>query len=84
MLLAMEQDGEINGLQTQVPYQLIPSQKDQSGRVIERAVTYIADFVYTLPDGRTVVEDAKGFRTDAYKIKKKLMLYVHGIRIMEV
>ena len=30
-----------------------------------------------------VVEDAKGFRTADYKIKRKLMLHVHGVRIKE-
>ena len=32
----------------------------------------------------TVVEDTKGFRTADYKIKRKLMLHVHGIKIKEV
>lgn len=31
----------------------------------------------------TVVEDSKGFRTKEYRIKKKLLLWVHGIRIRE-
>jgi hypothetical protein len=35
-------------------------------------------------DGKFVVEDAKGIRTDIYKIKRKLMLQVHGIQITEV
>lgn len=50
---------------------------------IEQSVKYIADFVYQ-ENGKTVVEDAKGFRTEKYIIKRKLMLYVHGIRIKEV
>lgn len=50
---------------------------------IEKSVKYIADFVYQ-ENGKTVVEDAKGFRTEKYIIKRKLMLYVHGIRIKEV
>lgn len=44
--------------------------------------TYEADFVYT-ENGQEVVEDVKGFRTDVYKLKKKLMLAVYGIRIQE-
>ena len=40
------------------------------------------DFVYQ-EDGHTVVEDCKGFRTPEYRIKKKLMLWVHGIKIRE-
>lgn len=49
---------------------------------IEKSVKYIADFVYQ-ENGKTVVEDAKGFRTEAYKIKKKMLLYFHGIKIKE-
>ena len=53
------------------------------GRVIERELSYFADFVYQ-ENGETVVEDAKGYRTEVFRIKKKLMLYIHGIRIREV
>ncbi|GAB4464458.1 MAG: hypothetical protein OHK0044_01870 [Burkholderiaceae bacterium] len=60
---------------------LVPRQTI-GGRVVERAVKYIADFVYT-KDGKMVVEDTKGCRTRDYVIKRKLMLYVHGIRILE-
>lgn len=52
-------------------------------KVKERAVVYIADFVYTY-NGVDVVEDAKGVRTDAYILKRKLMLYFHDISIYEV
>jgi hypothetical protein len=57
---------------------VIPKQKG------ERECKYIADFVYRDRDGNRVVEDCKGFRTPVYKLKKKLMLHVHGIRIVEV
>lgn len=73
--------GAISDLRLQVPYELIPAQYI-NGKCVERAVKYIADFVYT-ENGKEVVEDAKGVRTDTYKIKKKLMLYVHGIRLKE-
>lgn len=92
-LLNMLAAGEISDLQLQVKYVLIPAQREldtigkrggiKKGKLIERECTYIADFVYQ-KDGETVVEDAKGMRTEVYKIKKKLMLWVHGIRIMEV
>lgn len=49
-----------------------------------RAVTYIADFVYYTRDGKTIVEDAKGFKTKDYIIKKKLMLERFGIWVEEV
>lgn len=86
--------GDISNLQIQVKYVLIPAQYECDrtgrlagkirGRLLEREVSYRADFVYTDADGREVVEDVKGMRTPAYKIKKKLMLFVHGIRITEV
>lgn len=56
---------------------------------VEHGVDYIADFVY-VEDGNTVVEDAKGYRdpeSATYKVfvlKRKLMLYLHGIRVKEV
>ena len=40
----------------------------------ERAVKYIADFVY-IENGKTIVEDAKGFKTEKYIIKRKLFKY---------
>jgi hypothetical protein len=36
-----------------------------------------------MENGKLVVEDVKGVKTEVYKIKKKLMLWVHGIRIKE-
>ena len=84
-LRLLQRAGEIDGLQRQVKYVLIPAQRDDIGHVIERPVSYIADFVYR--DARTgeqVVEDVKGARTKEYIIKRKLMMWVHGIRIKEV
>lgn len=81
-LKLMQRAGLISGLQMQVPFELIPSQRID-GKVVERAVNYIADFVYQ-QNGLKVVEDTKGMRTKDYIIKRKLMLYVHGIRIVEV
>ena len=34
----------------------------------------MADFIY-IQDGKLVVEDVKGYKTEVYKIKKKLMLW---------
>lgn len=77
--------GLISNLREQVKYELIPHFKDENGNVIERAVSYIADFVYTDNEtGQEVVEDTKGYRTKEYIIKRKLMLSVHGIRIKEI
>lgn len=45
--------------------------------------TYRADFVLTWPDGKKEVYDVKGFKTEEYKIKRRLMLAVYGIDIIE-
>ena len=83
-LKLMQRAGIIRDLQRQVKYVLIPSQKGDDGRVIERPCTYIADFVYIDEKGKTVVEDTKGYRTNDFKIKRKLMLYIHGVKINEI
>lgn len=84
-LLLLERGGYISDLKLQVKYVLIPAQKDESGKVLERECSYIADFVYFDQKAqRTVVEDTKGFRTKDYIIKRKLMLERYGIRIREV
>ena len=70
-------------LKRQVKFELIPSQR-MYGKVVERPCTYIADFSYLdMLTCSTIVEDTKGFKTPVYRIKKKLMLWVHGIRIKE-
>ncbi len=83
-LKMLERAGEISDLRLQVKYQLIPRQDDSAGRMLERDVSYIADFVYKDKAGGTVVEDAKGHRTKDYIIKRKLMLWVHRISVREV
>ena len=93
-LTLLSRSGAIKGLKRQVKFELIPAQyepdiinprgKVKKGKLIERAVSYIADFVYTDENGKTVVEDTKGFRTKDYIIKRKLLLYMHGIRIKEI
>lgn len=92
-LSLLEKAGAIQDLQRQVKYVLIPSQREpdtigarggiHKGKTIEKECAYYADFVYQ-ENGETVVEDTKGMRTTEYIIKRKLMLYVHGIRIKEV
>ena len=87
VLELMQRQGLISGLQKQVVYDLIPAQYgivDGKKRCIERACTYRADFVYFDEKLKElVVEDSKGFRTTEYVIKRKLMLYLHGIKIKE-
>lgn len=97
-LLEKQQNGEISNLQTQVKFVLIPAQFEPDkvgvrggkikGKCIEKQAIYTADFVYTdSTTGETVVADVKGgktTKTEAYVLRRKLMLYVHGIKIKEV
>ena len=99
-LKLMERAGAISDLRRQVSYELIPVQREASsrtykkgkkkgqpvpGKVIEQSVCYVADYVYVdNKTGKTVVEDTKGVRTKDYIIKRKLMLYVHKIKVQEV
>jgi hypothetical protein len=93
-LCLLQSAGLISDLQTQVPYELIPTQREpdtvgkrggiKQGKCIEKSCVYYADFVYKDANGNVVVEDAKGMKTEAYKIKRKLMLWVHGIKVIEV
>lgn len=75
-LKLMERAEAIQDLQIQVAFPLI--KKSVWGREIK----YIADFTY-YEDGHLVVEDTKGYRTDVYKLKKRLMAEVYGIEIRE-
>ena len=81
-LKLLMQAGIITDLQTQVKFELIPSQKKDK-KTIERPITYIADFVYK-ENGEVVVEDTKGFCTKDYIIKRKLMLFMKQIQVKEI
>ena len=79
-LRLLERSGIIRNLQRQVKFRLIDSQKTPERT--ERPCDYIADFVY-YENGKLVVEDCKGMRTDLYILKRKLMLRDYGIAIKE-
>lgn len=93
-LKIMESAGLISDLQRQVKFVLIPAQREKDtigkrggvikGKLIEREVAYIADFVYRNEYGIRIVEDTKGMKTKEYIIKRKMMLWFYGIKIMEV
>lgn len=86
-LKLMEAEGKIKNLKRQVEFDLIPAQKNEIGKVIERKCSYKADFVYEFMD-EMVVEDVKGFKGGAgygvFVIKRKLMLWIHKIKVVEV
>lgn len=73
--LELRQDeafGLITNLELQPVFELIPSFK-KNGKTF-RKTTYKADFSY-IRNGKKIVEDTKGFRTDVYKLKNKLFEY---------
>ncbi len=82
-LLWLEKAGTIRGIKRQVPFEIIPALVLPDGTKWAKT-EYVADFRYY--DTRTrewVTEDVKGYKTDVYKLKRKLMYQVHGIVIHE-
>lgn len=74
-LLEKEKRGEVKDIQLQKTFVLQPSFKF-NGKTI-RAITYRADFVYyDLIENKERIVDVKGFRTETYKLKKKIMQYL--------
>ena len=70
-----EKRGLVFNLKRQVPLEIQPAFTDKTG-VKQRAITYKADFVYTdRLSGKERYIDVKGFRTEVYKLKKKLLAY---------
>lgn len=96
-LLNAEREGTISDIRRQVTFHLLPAQYETVEKQLktktkqvkvcaERAVDYIADFTY-IKDGKLVVEDtkiAKKLLPPEYVLKRKMMLYFHGIKIKEV
>lgn len=79
-----EKRGVIKDLKRQVRYNF----PDGKGGLIryqesKRPLAYVADFTY-IKDDKLVVADAKGFKTDIYKLKKALMWSLLGIEILEL
>ena len=82
-LQLLERGGEIRDLRRQVKVQLI----GRDGPILTptgRKAHYVADFVYVdLRNGLEVIEDAKGFATPEYKLKRAI-LAAQNIKIVEV
>ncbi len=68
-LALLERAKAIKNLQLQVPFLL--QEKFKKNGKIYKEIKYIADFVYE-ENGKTVVEDTKGVKTDVFKMKQKL------------
>lgn len=76
MRKATDKRERVMDVQYQVRYPIVVNE--------QKICAYVADFVVTYADGHVEVQDAKGVLTDVYKLKKKLMLAVHGIEIVEL
>lgn len=101
-LKLMERAGQIEDLELQKVFELIPAQYEtferygkkgqrlkDGKRCIEQSCTYKADFAYK-QNGQLIVEDVKGYRDPAsagyakFIIKRKLLLWRYGVRIVEI
>ena len=86
-LKAMQQRGEIFGLEHHTKFDLAPKTKLEGEKRVKPALRYFADFTYYNTQGEYIVEDVKSAATRklaSYRTKKHLMSTVHGISIIEV
>lgn len=86
-LKAMQQRGEIFGLEHHTKFELAPKTKLEGEKRAKPALRYFADFTYYNTRGEYIVEDVKSAATRklaSYRNKKHLMSTVHGISITEV
>lgn len=74
-LYVLAKAGKISDLILQPSFILQEGFRDKNGKH-HREIKYIADFKYT-KDGEVIIEDVKGFKTEIYRIKKKLLLHKH-------
>jgi len=73
----LERAGEISQLEQQPKFPIVVNGI--------RVCTYVGDFAYLDRDGKRVIEDVKGHKTDVYRLKKKLVEAVYsGVRVEEV
>jgi hypothetical protein len=77
-LKLLERAGKITELQEQVRWKILPSQDG------ERPVFYVVDFQFRDENGELHLQDVKGVRTPVFILKRKMMQFVHGIKIEEV
>lgn len=82
-LRALQEAGQISGLVLQPSFVLAGPVRYTGAARAKPALVYRADFEYVDHLGRRVVEDVKGRPTEAYIIKRHLMLAIHGIEVSE-
>lgn len=84
-LKILKKAGLIKELELQKVFEIQPKYRNNKGDNI-RAITYKADFFYyDIKREQYIVEDTKGYRTDVYKLKKKLFEYQYpNLTIKEI
>lgn len=84
-LKELERLGQIDSLELQPRYELAPGVRFTDASRATPALRYVADFRYRDHLGQMIVEDVKGGPvTEGFRIKKHLMLAIHGIEVKEV
>lgn len=86
-LKAMQQRGEIFGLEHHTKFELAPKTKLEGEKRVKPALRYFADFTYYNTQGEYIVEDVKSAATRklaSYRNKKHLMKTVFNIDVREV
>lgn len=71
-LKSLQQHGELVFFLRQVPFHLPGN------------VKYVCDFMNFWANGEVTIEDVKGFKTDMYTTKKKIVESVYPIEIQEI
>ena len=72
-LLLLKKAGEVVSIELQPKFELQPGFERNGKR--EQPITYKADFKVSYADGHIEIVDTKGFKTDVYGIKRKMLLY---------
>ena len=95
VLRQMQRKGEIFSLQLQKEFVLtetiyiddfgrVVSEKTKGRKLYAKRSKYICDFFYYNSYGDQVAEDVKGYKTDLYQLKKKVIADKYGILIKEI
>lgn len=72
-LLLLKKAGEVVKIELQPQFILQPCFEHDGKK--EKPIIYRADFKVTYADGHIEIVDTKGFKTDVYGIKRKMLLY---------
>lgn len=87
-LKLLERAGKIKDLEIQPKFSLVKGVKFSNDKRAKPDLRYFADFAYTdMRTGERVVEDVKSVATKestVYKMKRHMMLAIHGIEVREI